>query len=133
MHSQKPQQINNSPVYYVKLQDAYVAETGAYYGSFTKIGYEVPGKQTDVLGQTSNFKYEQKGTYVAGTASLGDDAATVWQATNLLKLNDCAGDAANWQLAVTGGSSGQYSWSTHMGPSCDALTPNFANLGTSTF
>ena len=117
----------------MKLQDAFVAEIGAYYGSFTKIGYEVPGKQTAVLGQTSNFKYDQQGTYVAETASLGDDAATVWQATNLLKLNDCAGDAANWQLAVTGGSSGQYSWSTHMGDNCDALTPNFANLGTSTF
>jgi len=118
---------------YVKLQDAYVAETGAYIGSFIKIGYEVPGKKSETLGETTNFKYEEVGTYVDGTAALGTSATLVWQATNLLKLNDCAGSAANWQLNVTGGSSGQYTWGTHQGTSCDALTPNFKNLGTTTF
>ena len=118
---------------YIKLQDAFVAETGAYFGDWTKIGYQAPGS-----GETSNFKYEQPSgtTYVGGTASLSSSGAETWQATNVLKLNDCAGSAANWALKIVGGgasSNGQYTWYTHMGSKCDVLTPSFSNLGTSTY
>ena len=120
---------------YVKLQDAYVAETGAYIGNWEKIGYQAPGATgtTATEGSTSNFKYEQKGSYTDKTAALGTDNIEVWNATNLLKLNDCAGSTANWKLAVAGGSSGTYTWKTQMGTNCDVLTPSFANLGTTTF
>lgn len=117
---------------YVKLQDAYVAETGAYYGNFTKIGYEMPGKN----GLTSNFQYAQEGTYDAtnGTAAFTSSAVDVWSATNLLKLNDCAGNAKNWKLGISqasGTTNGQYNWKVTMGTNCDALTPSFSNFDNS--
>lgn len=120
---------------YVKLQDAYVAETGAYIGDWSKIGYQAPGatSSTATTGTTSNFTYEQAGSYTDNTAQLTSSAIEVWKATNLLKLNDCAGSAANWGLKVTGGTSGTYTWSTHMGTNCDLLTPSFKNLGTTTY
>ena len=94
---------------YVKLQDAFVAETGAYIGDWTKIGYQAPGN-----GQTSNFTYaDPKTDYVNNTAELGTSGAITWGATNLLKLNDCAGSAANWTLKIVGSGSGQYNWHTH--------------------
>lgn len=118
---------------YVKLQDAYVAETGAYIGDWAKIGYQAPGSVTGTTSQTSNFKYEQDGSYNQATAQLTGSAIQVWKATNLLKLNDCAGSAANWALNVTGGTSGQYTWGTHMGANCSVLTPSFQSLGTTTY
>lgn len=119
----------------MKLQDAYVAETGAYIGDWSKIGYQAPGatSSTATTGTTSNFTYEQAGSYTDNTAQLTSSAIEVWKATNLLKLNDCAGSAANWGLKVTGGTSGTYTWSTHMGTNCDLLTPSFKNLGTTTY
>ena len=119
---------------YVKLQDAYVAETGAYYGQFATIGYEVPGTKSsnNTVGTTSNFKFEQQGSYDAtqGTASLTASSVLVWQATNLLKLNDCGGNNANWKLYIKGGTGGQYGWENEMGTNCDVLTPSFKNFGT---
>ena len=119
---------------YVKLQDAYVAETGAYYGQFATIGYEVPGTKSsdNTVGTTSNFKFEQQGSYDAtqGTASLTASSELVWQATNLLKLNDCGGNNANWKLYIKGGTGGQYGWENEMGTNCDVLTPSFKNFGT---
>ena len=120
---------------YVKLQDAYVAETGAYYGNWEQVGYQAPGAASTsaTVGETSNFKFEQAGTYVNKTQALNTSFVAVWKATNLLKLNDCAGNTANWALGIKGGTSGQYEWATHQGSSCDLLTPSFKNLGTATF
>lgn len=122
---------------YVKLQDAFVAETGAYYGGWAKIGYQAPGASAAnaTTGSTSNFTYDQAGTYdqTDNTAALGTSFVAVWQATNLLKLNDCAGSAANWKLGIKGGSSGQYEWATYQHANCSVLTPSFKSLGTTTF
>ena len=134
---------------YVKLQDAYVAETGAYLGNWDKIGYSVPGNksagtagQTGTTGTTTNFIYTEGNaglTFADGTASLGTSAPTthLWSAKNILKLNDCIGDQENWGLAAyltsATASGGQYKWITHEGSNCDALTPNFKNLGSGTY
>lgn len=131
----------------MKLQDAYVAETGAYLGNWDKIGYSVPGVQSGSdgsrVGTTTNFVYAEGNggaTFGNGTASLPNAApsagAGLWTAKNILKLNECAGDQKNWELAAYKGADatgGQYVWATHQGTSCDALTPNFKNLGSTTF
>lgn len=113
---------------YVKLQDAFVAESGAYYGDFGKIGYQAPGQN----GSTTNFTYaDPKTDYVSGTASLTTSNVDTWQATNKIKLNDCAGNAANWKLGVSQAESstqGQYKWTATVGANCDVLTPNFNNF-----
>ena len=126
----------------MKLQDAYVAETGAYIGNWNKIGYSVPGEkkapsgnnaQTGNTGTTTNFIYTEAtggATWADGTAELPSTAADLWTATNKLKLNDCAGNAANWALGLKKGTTGgEYTWTTRMGTNCDMLTPNFSNLG----
>lgn len=116
----------------MKLQDAFVAETGAYYGSFTKIGYEMPGKN----GLTGNFQYASEGTFDAthGTAAFTASNVDVWSATNQVKLNDCAGNAKNWKLGISqasGQTNGQYTWKVTMGANCDALTPSFSSFDNS--
>lgn len=121
----------------MKLQDAFISETGAYFGSWNTIGYQAPGaaSTTATVGQTSNFKYTQEGSYDTEkeTASLADNDAASWAAENLLKLNDCTG-AKNWQLKPVAENNGQYTWYTkELGAGCLPLTPQFGNLGTSTF
>ena len=129
---------------YVKLQDAYVAETGAYIGNWDKIGYSVPGNktagtagQTGTIGETTNFIYTEaagSGTWVDGTNSLPSAAADLWTAKNKLKLNECEGNVANWGLGLQKGTNGgEYTWKTRMGANCDALTPNFSNLGSGSY
>ena len=116
---------------YVKLQDAYVAETGAYFGSWDKVGYTGPGaKQTDGTFHTTQFIYSDPYTgYASGSAALGS-AAIVWQAHNVAKLNDCAiGD--NWKLSVSkasGNTNGEYKWSVTNPSTCSVLTPSFSNF-----
>lgn len=65
----------------MKLQDAYVAETGANLGNWDKIGYSVPGVQTESdgsrVGTTTNFVYAEGNdgaTFADGTASLPTSA-----------------------------------------------------------
>ena len=119
---------------YVKLQDAFVAETGAYYGSWNKIGYIIGSGEACVAAggctrETSNFTFsEEKSGYVNGTAAMGSSQAT-WAAQNKLKLNDCT-SAKNWQLKLEQASSstqGEYTWEAVN--TCSELTPNFGNLG----
>ena len=118
---------------YVKLQDAYVAETGAYFGSWDKVGYTGPGaKQTNGTYTTTQFIYSDPNTdnYANGSASLTTTAAKVWRAHNVAKLNDC-GIGDNWNLSVakaTSGTNGEYKWSASMGTGCDLLTPSFSNF-----
>ena len=55
---------------YVKLQDAYVAESGIYVGNWTTIGYNMPG--------SNNFTYAQGTTTAQTTALAGLQAQTGW-------------------------------------------------------
>ena len=121
----------------MKLQDAFVAESGAYYGSWNKIGYIIGSGTACVAAggcvrTTSNFEFsEEKDGYVSGTSDLPTSAEVTWAAKNVAKLNDCA-IGKNWQLSIskaTGNTQGEYSWTVTMGDNCDGLTPNFGNLG----
>lgn len=123
--------------YYVKLQDAYVAEQGVYVGSWTKIGYIGPGtKNSDGTTTTTTFTYSDPGLS-AGTTAIANLSATAgWQATNSAKLNDCNA-SSTWQVKVAAGSTEAngsmvaYSEDVTGGATgdCAALTPNFYNIG----
>lgn len=127
---------------YVKLQDAFTAETGAYYGSWDVIGYAIGKKgstcdNSACSGTTNNFEFAQAGSYDADkhTAALSATATTVWTANNKVKLNDCVQGTttANWVLKVSqasGSSAGEYQWTAKAESTCKGLTPNFESLGT---
>ncbi|ACX75628.1 putative type IV pilin [Fibrobacter succinogenes subsp. succinogenes S85] len=119
---------------YVKLQDAYVAESGVYVGNWKTIGYNMPG--------SNNFTYAEKDLTANTTTLAGLSAKVGWKATNNSKLNDCVKDS-EWDISISEagtddaskGSPIAYSATT---PSksgdddtsdCAALTPNFTKIG----
>ena len=109
---------------YVKLQDAFVSETGTTWGSWKYIGYKM---------ETTNnvFKYEEENAPSAGTAELGDLTAA-WKAMPKANLNDCTSAAGYWELKIqkttaTGGNGAQYK--AHVkGDDCNVLTPGYGKL-----
>ena len=117
----------------MKLQDAYVAESGIYVGNWTTIGYNMPG--------SNNFTYEQ-GEVTASTTALKDlSAKSGWTATNNAKLNDCAANS-KWTITIaeagnadaSKGSPITYNATTpakgeNDTSDCAALTPNFTKIG----
>ena len=117
----------------MKLQDAYVAESGIYAGNWKTIGYNMPG--------SNNFAYAE-GTLTAETAALKNLGATqAWTATNNAKLNDCAASSV-WQIKIaeagtadaSKGSPITYDATTPAKGNgdtsdCAALTPNFNKIG----
>lgn len=127
----------------MKLQDAFIAETGTYYGSWNKIGYTAPG-QTDAgtassaTGSTTNFTYTQVGSYSAdetATVPASGAGAQVWKAANRLKLNDCpAGENWNIKLEAGGSAAGAVKYTAYYKDSnseskCSPLTAAFKNIG----
>ncbi|MBR1745910.1 MAG: hypothetical protein IJ734_08070 [Fibrobacter sp.] len=107
----------------MKLQDAYIAETGTGIGGFGKIGYEIPA--------STNFTY---GGYTDKTSSeLSSGKTDAWDATAKATLNDCV--SGKWQLDISAntssGGSATYIPKLTGGPTgdCAALTPNFCNIG----
>ena len=118
---------------YVKLQQAYFAESGKA-GGWTLIGYTAPNG-----GETTNFYY--------GIGSIGTQASTTvssstlgWSASNRTALNECAAGSAaakefttasNWNVYLAAGASVQdvaFSASAN-GAGCVALTPTFDKIG----
>ena len=130
----------------MKLQDAFIAETGAYYGSWNAIGYTIGTKSatcnnTACTGETNNFTFAQAGTYDAGkqTATLASSPEKIWTANNKVQLNDCtqgARGSENWTLQVqtagTKTSAGEYQWIATASGNCKALTPNFESISNGT-
>ncbi|MBR5402362.1 MAG: type II secretion system protein [Treponema sp.] len=116
---------------YIKLQDAYISESGTGIGDWKLIGYK--------MNSTTNFKYfevnaemgEQNGTSVL--LSAGKTGA--WKAQNTGALNDCVANSW-WQLDIEGntssGGSAVYSAGVTGGPGsgCAVLTPNFDKFDT---
>jgi len=112
-----------------KMQQAFAMEIPAA-GSFKAIGYTPPGDTVGGIRQTTNFKYEDKGTYVSDTAGTAK-----WQATSIVNLNDCKKDTT-WVAEFT--ASSQKVTSTKIGNAevlnkvasgdCGSLTPNFGYL-----
>lgn len=110
----------------MKLQDAYVAETGVYVGNWTKIGY--------TMGNTTVFTYDDIDlkTGTNGTTSIvGLSGKVGWQAKAIAALNDCPKDAT-WSIKVSGNSSSggavTYEAVYSAESKCDPLTPSFKKL-----
>ncbi len=113
---------------YVKLQDAYVAESGTKVGNWKMIGYN--------MNNSTSFNYAQADLTAETTKLEGLAKTAAWQATAQAKLNDCK-SGSTWTISVAEnttatGSTGsplvytpEYSDQTN----CDALTPNFLKIG----
>ena len=67
---------------YVKLQQAYAAESNAA-GGWTLIGYTAPGTN----GVTTNFTYTGA---IDANGSTADATVNAWKAAPNVDLNDCA-------------------------------------------
>ena len=110
---------------YVKLQQAYAAESNAA-GGWTLIGYSAPGTN----GVTTNFTYT--GAIAAG-GSTADATADAWKAIPRVDLNDCAASNSGWHVKVTPGDGGSVAFESTITEStagaCQALTPTFTKTG----
>ena len=117
---------------YVKLQQAFVSETGTDYGNFAIIGYAAPGQ----AGKTTNFTYTDEGSYsgTTNTAALTSAVKNAWQAAANVKLNDCA-IGKKWYVKVSKASSGNaadavaFAASLEDETNCQQLTPTFDKIG----
>ena len=119
---------------YVKLQDAYVSETGLYIGTFGGIGY--------VMSSNGPFTYADAVTGANGgvSANIPTSAAIAWTATSKVGLNECP-SGAQWALSVVKGPNGNgLTWGAvinkagsaaagvQLDPECSVLTPQFINF-----
>ena len=126
---------------YVKLQDAYAAESGAV-GTWASIGYIGPGtKDGATKSSTTVFDYADvlDGT-TNGSIMIGNltTAKSGWSAKNKTALNDCK-IQSEWKITVKGGSASNGSTVEYAATTptvgngetdgCSSLTPNFANIG----
>ena len=116
----KASEVGPSAGEYIKLQDAYVAETGVYYGGWELIGYTMPA--------SSNFDYDGYKGADAKT-SITTAKTDAWKATAKATLNDCPA-TSKWHLDIaannsTGGSVVYEAGITNKSK-CLPLTPNFA-------
>lgn len=125
----KASEIGTAAGSYVKLQDAYVAESGAM-GDWDKIGYKMKN------GDTFDYSDPTDGSYTANTVmveNLGNAGKKGWQAKSKVKLNDCP-NASTWDITVKAASNsaqGMVSYTTAVGGTgnvCKDLTPSFSKL-----
>lgn len=112
----------------MKLQEAYFSEAN-HVGNWTIIGYNAPGNN----GVTTNFKYEQQGTYSNNTIATDPSATLVWKATAQVVLNAC-GTEDYWGVQATV-TNAKVTFATGLSDetNCLTLTPNFKNIGTGTY
>lgn len=113
----------------MKLQDAYVAESGAM-GNWGKIGYAMREGDSFVYGDGTG--YTSEGTVVVEKLSTGIKG---WKATSKVKLNDCV-IGSEWSITVSAAeksSQGMVNYTTDVtnDPGCSELTPSFGKLTTS--
>ena len=118
---------------YVKLQDAYAAESNKL-GTWKLIGYTAPGTKADD-NEFSSTVFKYTGGMNEAVELKAEDAEAqegAWSAEALTALNDCP-SGAKWLIAVTGATNGvtyESSYSASNESNCDPLTPNFKNIGT---
>jgi len=116
---------------YVKLQDAYISETGTGIGDWKMIGYK--------MNSTSNFKYYEGSTENGETAGtsvlLSAGKNTAWKASNVGALNDCvAGGTWILNIAANTSSGGSAVYNGVISSNdCAVLTPSFKNIQTGTY
>ena len=128
--------------FYVKLQDAYAAESNKV-GSWKLIGYVAPGaKSAGEAGETTNFKYfagtspaidADEGKAISGEGAFAEQA--VWGAVNVAALNECGiqnettAGAANWKVtAKAAGNGNSLLYKAEVSADCKPLTPTFDAL-----
>ena len=119
---------------YVKLQDAYVSETGLYIGTFAGIGY--------VMASKGPFDYTDKVTGTNGgvSAAIPQSATLAWNAKSKVGLNECP-TGAEWALTVAKGANangltwgavinknGSAAAGVQLDAECSVLTPSFINF-----
>ena len=115
---------------YVKLQQAYISESGTVFGNYTIIGYSTPGQNS----KTTNFDFtEATRTWKENTATLSTTAATnAWQAKSLVKLNDCDAQSV-WSISVAASTTnaGEATFTPVLptDTDCAALTPSYKQIG----
>ena len=120
---------------YIKLQNAYIAETGDMLGNWFLIGYKGPGnvktagsKTAAEVSESTNFVYtgEITSSVALATGGIG------WKAANKAKLNDCAGNGTtyNWTMTVGAGTSaGEATYTPGVtDANCEVLTPSFKSI-----
>ncbi|MBO4713018.1 MAG: type II secretion system protein [Fibrobacter sp.] len=114
---------------YVKLQDAFVSESGVNYGNWKMIGYNM--KTTNNVFTYSDPKGETN--YPKGTDKLAG-ATEVWKAVPKANLNDCT-TSDWWSLKIakaSGSASNGAEYTAHVaggpGGNCDVLVPGFGKL-----
>ena len=113
---------------YIKLQDAYISETGINIGDWKAIGYN--------MANSSNFTYEDKVTsYANHSVALATGTTNSWTATNLAALNDCPASSV-WGISVSqnGSTGGSALYDAKITSSkktdCEMLAPSFVKLDT---
>ena len=120
----------------MKLQNAYIAESGDMLGNWFLIGYKGPGdvttkgsKTTAETSASTNFIYtgDFAGSVALSTGGVG------WKAANKAKLNDCAAataDKPNWTITVKAGTAaGEATYTPGIASAdCEVLTPSFAAI-----
>ena len=119
---------------YVKLQDAYAAETGAA-GKWENIGYIAPGAKTSSESYNTNvFIYENKfnGANSGSTMvnALGSTFVDAWEAKAKTALNDCPINSI-WHVKIAAAGTGatlKFQASIDGGTACSSLTANFTNI-----
>jgi prepilin-type N-terminal cleavage/methylation domain-containing protein len=120
---------------YVKLQDAYVSETGLYVGNWKAIGYTMNQS-------TASFAYSDETGIAEATLSgaIPTEAHKAWQAKTNVGLNDCTANST-WTLWLKkDGTKNGLVWGagikksavgsspSDMDSDCSVLTPQFINL-----
>ena len=113
----------------MKLQQAFISETGEYYGNFKIIGYSAPGQDS----KTTNFEYTNPGSYQENTLALPSSAEDAWVASSRIKLNDCA-LGGEWKVQVEKANQGSAADAVKFtavidGDNCEELTPSFTKIG----
>jgi len=125
---------------YVKLQDAYAAETGAV-GKWANIGYIAPGAKqnnssesysTTVFDYTNSFEGANDGSTMVGSLNAATEG---WRATAKTALNDCK-ISSFWFIKFNkSGNGASVSYTADVDPNggtktdCTSLTANFSNIG----
>ena len=119
---------------YVKLQDAYAAESNQL-GGWELIGYTAPGTKASTTSFSStNFTYKDGTGFTNNTVALSPAGKVGWTPGNKQRLNDCP-NADNWTVTVkqNGATAGEAKFEAAINATntvgCTALTPNFTNIG----
>lgn len=109
----------------MKLQDAFIAESGNQMGTFTDISYEIG----NASNETTDFRYS---TAIDAKGNIAQ-TADAWKAVAKSGLNNCESGGA-WSLQLAPSSTGNgAAWTASVSSNdCKSLTPRFEELSRGT-